>query len=153
MLFRSDNSGIYFDKYGAYDRSSLPDEDLKILEERNQKAISYFEDNFTVFGVYHVDGELTLGENYADLGGLEVIVSLAKTDEDLEKIFENYAVCWCLKSTDQAVMWQLAYDCHSPVVIRVNAMLSTVDSFYEVYDVKEGDGMYIAPENRISRWY
>ena len=148
-----DSEGIYFDKFGKYDRSSLPAEDLQILEERDRKAVAYFEDNFTVFGVYHVDGELTLAENYADLGGLEVITLLAKTNEDLEKIFENYAVCWCLKSTDQAIMWQLAYDCHSPVVIRVNAIVSTIDSFYDVYDVKEGDGMYIAPEDRISRWF
>ena len=50
-------------------------------------------------------------------------------------------------------MYQLAYDVHSPEVIRVNAILSTLDCYYEVYDVKEGDGMYIAPENRISRWF
>ena len=148
-----DSEGIYFDKYGKYDRSSLPAEDLQVLEERDQKAVAYFEDNFTVFGVYHVDGKLTLAENYADLGGLEVITLLAKTNEDLEKIFENYAACWCLKCTDQAIMMQLAYDCHSPEVIRVNAIVATIDSFYDVYDVKEGDGLYIAPEDRISRWF
>jgi predicted metalloendopeptidase len=38
-------------------------------------------------------------------------------------------------------------------VIRANAILSTTDAFYEVYEIKEGDGMYIAPENRISRWH
>ena len=48
---------------------------------------------------------------------------------------------------------QLAYDEHSPELIRTNAILSTLDCFYDVYDVKEGDGMYIAPENRVSRWY
>lgn len=148
-----DSSGIYFDKDGNYTPDLIPDEDIQILKERDQKAVSYFEDNFTVFGVYHVDGEQTLGENYADLGGMEVIITLAKTDEDLKKIFENYAVCWCLKKTDKAIINQLAYDSHSPEILRVNAILSTVDEFYEVYGVKEGDGMYIAPENRISRWY
>ena len=148
-----DSSGIYFDKNGTYNPNLIPDEDRQALKERDQKAITYFEDNFTVFGVYHVDGEKTLAENYADLGGMEVIVSLAKTDEDLEKLFVNYAVCWCLKKTDKAIINQLAYDCHSPEVIRVNAILGTVDCFYDVYDVKEGDGMYISPENRISRWY
>ncbi len=148
-----DSSGIYFDKDGAYNPGLIPDEDRKILKERDQKAVSYFEDNFTVFGVYHVDGEQTLAENYADLGGMEVVVSLAKSDEDLEKIFENYAITWCLKKTDLAILNQLAYDSHSPEVIRVNAILATVDEFYEVYGVNENDGMYIAPENRISRWY
>lgn len=148
-----DSSGIYFDKNGTYNPGLLPDEDRQILKERDQRAISYFEDNFTVFGVYHVDGEQTLAENYADLGGMEVVVSLAKSEEDLEKIFVSYATSWCLKKTDLAILNQLAYDCHSPEVIRVNAILATVDEFYEVYDVKEDDGMYIAPENRISRWY
>ena len=50
-------------------------------------------------------------------------------------------------------MNQLEFDVHSPAVIRVNAILSTIDAFYETYDVKEGDGMYIAPEDRISRWH
>ena len=54
---------------------------------------------------------------------------------------------------DLAILHQLAYDSHSPEVIRVNAILATVDEFYEVYGVNENDGMYIAPENRISRWY
>ena len=52
-----DSSGIYFDKDGAYNPGLIPDEDRKILKERDQKAVSYFEDNFTVFGVYHVDGD------------------------------------------------------------------------------------------------
>ena len=55
--------------------------------------------------------------------------------------------------TDEAIINQIAYDVHSPSYIRVNAILSSIDAFYETYDVKEGDGMYIAPEKRISRWY
>ena len=68
-------------------------------------------------------------------------------------LFENYATIWCGKELDSAVIDQLDTDSHSPSVIRVNAILSTLDAFYETYGVQEGDGMYIAPENRISRWY
>ena len=148
-----DSNCIVFDKDGVYNPGWIADEDMKVLTERNKKAASYFEDNFTVFGIYHVDGERTLGENYADLGGMEVLVTLAKTDDDLRKLFESYARSWCCKKVDTAIMYQLAYDVHSPEVIRVNAILSTLDCYYEVYDVKEGDAMYIAPENRISRWF
>ena len=84
---------------------------------------------------------------------MECVTSLAKNKEDLIKIFENYAVVWGRKVVDVSIIWQLAYDVHSPSVIRVNAILSALNSFYEAYDVKEGDGMYIAPEKRISRWY
>ena len=106
-----------------------------------------------MFGVYHVDGELTLGENYADLGAMECITSLCGNEDQLVLLFENYARIWCLKTTDDGIVDTLAYDVHSPAMIRVNAILSTNEAFYETYDVSEGDGMYIAPENRISRWY
>ena len=123
------------------------------LLARNKKASEYFEKNFTVFGVYHVDGDQTLGENYADLGGMECVASLAKNNEDLQKIFSNYAVTWREKTLDTYVFELLEHDEHSPAVIRVNAILATLDEFYRAYGVKEGDGMYIAPEDRISRWH
>ena len=148
-----DSNCIVFNSKGEYDPSWIPEKDLKILEERNEKAIKYFEDNFTVFGIYHVDGDQTLGENYADLGGVECITSLCKTKEDRIKLFESYATIWCGMCTDEVIVSQVANDPHSPSYIRVNAILSTIDSFYETYDVKEGDGMYIAPEKRISRWH
>ena len=148
-----DSNCIVFNSKGEYDPSWIPEKDMKILEERNEKAIKYFEDNFTVFGIYHVDGDQTLGENYADLGGVECITSLCKTKEDRIKLFESYATIWCGMSTDEMIINQVAFDVHSPSYIRVNAILSTIDAFYETYDIKEGDGMYIAPEKRISRWY
>ena len=148
-----DSTCIVFNADAEYDPSWIPDADMQILLERNEKAIRYFEDNFTVFGIYHVDGEQTLGENYADLGGLECVTSLCKTKEDRIKLFENYATIWCEMCTDDYIIDTIAYDSHSPNYIRVNAALGTVEAFYETYDVKEGDGMYIAPEDRISRWY
>ena len=148
-----DSDCIVFDKNGVYDPEWIADEDMKVIKERDEKAVSYFEDNFTVFGIYHVDGEQTLGENYADLGGMECVTSLAKNNEDLKKIFENYATIWSEKAVDEAIINQIAYDSHSPNLIRTNAILSSLDSFYEAYDVKEGDGMYIAPGDRVSRWY
>lgn len=148
-----DSNCIKFNSDGKYDPSWLAQTDIDALEKRNENAVSYFEDNFSVFGVYHVNGELTLGENYADLGAMECIVTLADTDEQLDKMFTNFAKTWCEKKLDTAVFEQLKYDVHSPAVIRVNAILCTVDAFYDLYDVKEGDGMYIEPEKRISRWY
>ena len=128
---------------------------MKKLEERNSIAVDYFE-SFDVFEIYAVDGEQTLGENYADLGGMEAIMSTCEvknaTDSDYKTVFESYGQLWCLLLSDSGIIDQLAYDAHSPSIIRVNAILATTEKFYEVYDVKEGDGMYVAPENRIGRW-
>ena len=148
-----DSNCILYDKDGVYDPSWIAEEDMEKLKSRNETAKDYFEDKFKVFGVYHVNGEQTLGENYADLGGMECVCSLAKTNADLIKIFTQYAVIWCEKKTDTAIIDQLAYDEHSPEILRVNAILSSLNEFYEAYDVKEGDGMYIAPSDRISRWH
>lgn len=148
-----DSNCILFNSKGEYDPSWIAQADMDALTERNEKAAKYFSENFTVFGIYHVDGEQTLGENYADLGGVECICTLAKTKEDRIKLFESYATIWCEIAADDMIIDQIAYDPHSPSYIRVNAILSTVDDFYETYDISEGDGMYIAPEERISRWY
>ncbi len=148
-----DSNCILFDENGIYDPSWIAPEDVDALETRNAEAVSYFEDNFTVFGVYRVDGEQTLGENYADLGAMECITGLADNTDQLKLLFENYARIWCEKIVDTALLDRLDTDEHSPAVIRTNAILSTLDCFYETYGVTEGDGMYIAPEDRISRWY
>ena len=50
------------------------------------------------------------------------------------------------------VLGQLYMDEHSPAKVRVNAVVALFDPFYEIYDVKEGDAMYIAPEDRVTRW-
>lgn len=148
-----DSNCILFDANGVYNPSWIAPEDIEVLEQRNEQAVRYFEDNFVIFGIYHIDGEQTLGENYADLGGLESIVGIPETDEQRQILFESYARSWCAVIVDEVLIGQIANDVHSPYWIRVNAMLSTLDAFYETYDVQEGDGMYIAPENRISRWY
>ena len=147
-----DSNCILFNEKGEYDPAWINEADTAALNARNEKAIRYFEDNFTVFGVYHVDGEQTLGENYADLGGMECIVSLTSNDDQRKLLFENYARTWCEKVVDSTLLDQLDSDEHSPAYIRVNAILSTIDKFYETYGVTEDDGMYIAPEDRISRW-
>ena len=148
-----DSNCIYFDMNGNYDPSWISEKDVATLEERNKTAISYFEDNFTIFEVYHVNGEQTLGENYADLGAMECLMNITKNKEDREKLFINYAKIWSSKTTSENLMTALETDEHSPSILRVNSILSTTNEFYETYGVKEGDGMYVAPEKRISRWH
>ena len=76
----------------------------------------------------------------------------AKSEKGRKELFENYAKVWCLWKEDTGVIGQLSVDEHSPERIRVNAVLSATDEFYEIYGVKEGDGMYVQPERRVHRW-
>lgn len=148
-----DSNCIEFDSNGMYNPEWISDSDREALEARNQEAIHYFETAFAVYDVYYVDGEQTLGENYADLGGMEVVTSLCNNREELETLLLNYATIWSELITTDGLVAQLDVDVHSPSVIRVNAILATLDIFYEMYEVGEDDGMYVAPENRIGRWY
>ena len=79
--------------------------------------------------------------------------SCCKTDEELETLLRQFAIIWASLEEDDGVINTLEFDVHSPAIIRVNAMLASNAKFIELYDVKEGDGLYVAPENRISRWY
>ena len=101
---------------------------------------------------YFVNGELTKGENAADLGGMQVISSAANDKEDLRKIFESYASLWATLAFDTDAAESLTNDVHSPPEIRVNAVLSSLDSFYEAYDIKDTDGMYVPYDKRVRVW-
>lgn len=148
-----DSNGLNYDMNGVYNPSWISSEDVKTLEARNQEAINYFETAFSIYNIYYVDGAQTLGENYADLGGLEVCMLLLDGEDEYKEFFENYAISWSEITTVNDLKNQLKYDVHSPALLRTNAILACLDEFYETYDVKEGDGMYISPENRVSRWY
>ena len=148
-----DSRNINYDANGVYDPSWVGDADRAALDQRDQAAVEYFENRFTIFGVYHVDGQKTLGENFADLGGVECISLIPQTNEQRRIMYENMARVYCLKIVDTGLINQLASDVHSPNYIRVTAVLSSIDQFYEAYGITEGDGMYLPPEERISRWY
>lgn len=148
--FDSDCMG--YDYEGIYNPEWLPVSDREALKSREEAVIDYFETTFTVGGIYRVDGEQTLGENLADLSGVEVCVSLLNEDEEYQIFFEEYAKVWSELMSAFDIAEQIDGDVHSPGILRVNAILANIDEFIELYDIKEGDGMYIPQEKLISRW-
>lgn len=146
-----DSNCIVFDSEGNYDPNWITEADREVLREKAEQMAEYYS-SFTIMDVYHVDGEKTSGENYADKGGMECLMNLADTQDERRKIFENYAKIWCMLKEDSAAIEQLTTDEHSPEIIRVNAVLSSTEEFYELYEVKPGDGMYVEPEARVNRW-
>lgn len=146
-----DEHGFMFDENGAYKPEWLKEEDRTRFREVLDKAIQYYND-YTILDVYHVDGKKTLAENIADIGAVQCLAGIPETKQQLQELFEGIAVQWAglWQVTDLTI--QLEADLHSPKEARVNAVLSSIDRFYEAYDVKTTDKMYVAPENRIKVW-
>jgi len=148
-----DNNGSKFDEYGnRVDWWSK--EDYNKFYELQKDIIEYYS-NYEILGL-SVDGEKTVGENIADLGAMNAIVSVANkknaTKEDLKNMFSSYASLWASEYIDYYQKSLLLIDTHAPDSVRVNAVLSSCDSFYEVYDIKEEDFMYVDKENRVGIW-
>ena len=111
-----------------------------------------------------VNGELTLGENIADLSGLEVAhraMKLSK-DESLDKVvagwnsdqlfFVGWSRVWKRKYKDEEMVKRLLNDPHSPSRYRVNGPITNIDAFYEAFDIKPGDKLFRPVEDRIKIW-
>lgn len=146
-----DSDLIRFNADGKFDPEWLPEADRKKLEERADALVDYYS-NYTIMEVYHIDGKQTSGENYADIGGVECVTNILDDKAELDRMFRRYAESWSMLMVDSAGIEQLLTDEHSPSKARVNAVLSSNEKFNEVYGLKEGDGMYVAPEERVSRW-
>lgn len=98
--------------------------------------------------------QLYWGEIVSDAGGLSVMLDLAKEYEnfDYDAFFREFASGFRLIGSKAYIDNASATDVHSMYYIRVNATLQLFDEFYETYGIKNGDGMYLAPEKRIKIW-
>ena len=112
-----------------------------------------------------VDGKFTLGENIGDLGGVNSAYDGLKlflaengpaplidglTAE--QRFFISWATIWRTKMRDEAIKSQVKTDPHSPGMFRAFVPLQNVDAFYEAFNIKEGDGMYLKPSDRVKIW-
>lgn len=143
-----DSEGSKYDGDGNY-INWWTEEDLENFNKLNIEVVKYY-------NTYEQFGTSTLAENIADLGGMELIMDIAKnkkaTNADYKKIFEYYTLDWCSQKNPYAKVGQLYYDVHSPDKNRVNAVLSSTEEFYSVYEIKEKDGMFVSLKDRVTVW-
>ena len=148
-----DSNGSLYDEHGNLN-NWWTDEDKAKYDELKQAIIDYYS-NYEVLGL-KVNGEHTVPENIADLGGVKTILSIMESEnaskEDYIKFFEAYAKLWNQKVNKAELEVAILSDNHSPNKVRTNAVLSSMDKFYEVYDIKESDKMYVAKDKRVSLW-
>jgi putative endopeptidase len=113
----------------------------------------------------HVDGKFTLGENIGDLGGINAAYDglqlhlKANGNPGLidgftpeQRFFISWATVWRTKSRDEAIKSQVKTDPHSPGMYRAVVPIQNVDAFYETFDIKKEDKMYVEPEKRVKIW-
>ena len=146
-----DNTGMLYDMYGNYAPDWIPECDRDAFDEMASHISDYYS-GLTILDIHPVDGELTLGENLADISGVQCVLEIAENNEQRQQIFEQYALIWGYTMPKDSALDYLYLDVHSPNVIRVNAVVPLFDYFYEIYGVEEGDGMYVAPSDRVRRW-
>ena len=112
-----------------------------------------------------VDGKFTLGENIGDLGGINAAYDglqlylkengnpgLIDGYTPEQRLFISWATIWRGKIRDEALKNQVKTDPHSPAQYRAYVPLLNLDTFVQAFDIKEGDGMYVAPDKRVRIW-
>ena len=138
-------------------------EDAKKFTERADKVASQF-DAFTVNDTVHINGKLTLGENLADLGGLNIAyAAFKKTDEGKsdkkidgftpdQRFFLSWAQVWRSNILPETAANLVLTDPHSPGMYRCNGPVSNIDAWYTAFNIQQGDKMFKPETERIKVW-
>jgi len=163
MTHGFDDQGRLYDKEGNLN-DWWNEEDAANFKAKTQILVNQY-NNYVILDSLHVNGELTLGENIADNGGLFIAhTALLKsyekngTPEDIDGLNFNqrycisYAQVWRQHIRPKALIRNLQEDVHSPGIARVNAGIANTPWWYEAFNIQEGDANYIAPENRAKIW-
>lgn len=137
--------------------------DLAEFQKRGKTLINQY-NGYQVFDDLNVNGELTLGENIGDLSGVTIAYKAYKMSlngkeapvidglSGDERFFIGFTQIWRAKLKEKAMRNRVATDPHSPAKFRAIGALSNMPEFYELYQLKEGDAMYLPESQRVKIW-
>ncbi|GAA1770833.1 M13 family metallopeptidase [Kocuria aegyptia] len=152
-------------------RNWWTDADRRAFEERTAELVRQYDrlvpEQLADEGT-HVNGELTLGENIGDLGGLTIAHKAWRMSRETgsafgpgelidgyspeQRLFLSWAYVWQQKSRDEALRHRIATDPHSPNEFRANQVVRNVPAFYEAFGVAESDALWLPEVERVSIW-
>lgn len=146
-----DNNGAHLDENGNLN-DWWKEEDFKKFEELTKLMVEQF-DGIPLFGK-KVNGTLIVSENIADNGGVGVTLEIMHSlkDADFKLYFINWGRIWCFKAKDKMYKLMLTNDVHAPSILRANIAPRNFQEWYDAFDVKSTDKMYIPEDKRISIW-
>ncbi|MBT2584443.1 M13-type metalloendopeptidase [Arthrobacter sp. ISL-95] len=159
-----DDQGSQFDGSGAL-RNWWTEDDRTAFEALTAKLVAQY-DALSPYAApdHKVNGKLTLGENIGDLGGLTIaykayLLSLNGAEPEVldgitgfQRFFMSWAAGWRQVIRTEEAIRRLATDPHSPNEFRTNAIARNLDTFHEAFDVRETDGMWLEPRERVTIW-
>ncbi len=157
-----DDKGSTFDGDGVM-RNWWTDADRSEFETRTAKLVDQY-GKYAPFQDLAVNGEFTLGENIGDLGGISIgllAYEMSLNGEEppvidgftgIQRVFLGYGQIWRNKYRDEALRQLIMTDPHAPSMYRANGAVRNVPEFYEAFDVKEGDALYLPPGERVKIW-
>lgn len=162
MTHGFDDQGRQYDKDGNL-KDWWTKTDAAKFKTKTDKVADFYS-KFSLLDNQHVNGRLTLGENLADIGGLQIAYDAFKlTDEGKsntkingltpdQRFFLSFAQVWRIKTRDETMRVRLKTDPHSPEMFRVNGPVYNIDAFYKAFDIPDTAKMYIAPKDRLGVW-
>lgn len=149
-----DTTGYLYDKDGN-EKKWWTDKDEETFQKRVSKLANYYS-SFKSFrnSPANLDGEKIESEAIADSAGLKCMIAISKQKEnfDYQKFFQAFAQVWSTSRTLSMELQMENSDVHPLPFLRINVTAQQFDEFHEAFDVQPGDGMYLAPEKRISVW-
>ena len=159
-----DDQGAEQDGQGVL-RNWWTETSLEQFQGRTEALVAQY-DEFSPLEGENVNGQLTLGENMGDLGGLSIAYQAyhnyledhggeAPVIDGLtgdQRFFLSWGQVWRSKMTDDTLVSRLRADPHSPAQYRVNGVVRNIDAWYDAFGVTEEDDLYLPPEQRVSIW-
>ncbi|MDF9750712.1 M13-type metalloendopeptidase [Arthrobacter sp. ES3-54] len=159
-----DDQGSQYDGNGLL-RNWWTEEDRTAFEALASRLVAQFDAlSPTAAPGHNVNGKLTLGENIGDLGGLTIaykayLISLEGQEPPVldgltgvQRFFASWAAGWRQVIRNEEAIRRLATDPHSPNEFRTNAIAKNLDAFHDAFGVTDQDGMWMAPQERVSIW-
>jgi len=157
-----DDEGRQYDAKGNLKAWWTPQDSVQFTK-RAQMLIDQF-NGYVVLDSLHINGKATLGENIADLGGIVLGIDAFKKTKQykegkkingftpMQRFFLGYALSWLSHQRDEVLANQILTDVHAPAFLRVNGPFSDVPEFYEAFNIKKGDKMWVDPGKRVKIW-
>jgi putative endopeptidase len=157
-----DDQGRQYDAKGNLKAWWTPQDSVQFTK-RAQMLVDQF-NGYVVLDSLHINGKATLGENIADLGGIVLGIDAFKKTKQykegkkingftpMQRFFLGYALSWLSHQRDEALANQILTDVHSPAFLRVNGPLSDIQEFYDAFNIKKGDKMWLDPDKRVKIW-